>query len=337
MSAKATVATALGLALAALAAGLAIAPIGGAAHRAPTVAFVADDHPFGRAVARGGRAAAKALGIRFVWRSPSDQTGAYNGAFESLIAQHVDAIATAGYDPTLKPVLDKVRAAGIPLLSSGDDIAGKRTLWVSQSESHAYAQSLADALASQMKNHGEYAIVGATDEYPIASKWTRLARAYIARTYPAMKLDGVVLGTDAGDPSEASALEGFMAAHPKLSGLLAIVPTEAWMAAEAITRAHKVGRVFSAGNAGADFTAPLPGWVRSGAAEFVFASDPIKLGYLTVWAANYLLTGHRFRPGAYQVGGPIGLVWYYPKHQELRLGQPLTVTKANVDVYANSF
>ena len=25
--------------------------------------------------------------------------------------------------------------------------------------------------------------------------------------------------------------------------------------------------------------------------------------------------------------GPIGRVWYYPKHKELRLDQPLTITK----------
>ena len=65
--------------------------------------------------------------------------------------------------------------------------------------------------------------------------------------------------------------------------------------------------------------------------------DPAKLGYLTVWAADYLLTGHRFKPGAYNVGGPIGLAWYHASRQELRLGQPLTITKANVDVYAPGF
>ncbi len=43
------------------------------------------------------------------------------------------------------------------------------------------------------------------------------------------------------------------------------------------------------------------------------------------------MTGHHLRPGAYQVGGPIGVVYYYyAKHQELRLGQPLTITKTNL-------
>ena len=43
------------------------------------------------------------------------------------------------------------------------------------------------------------------------------------------------------------------------------------------------------------------------------------------------LTGHRFKPG------PIGLVRYYARHQELRLGPPLTITKTNADRYANTF
>jgi hypothetical protein len=116
-----------------------------------------------------------------------------------------------------------------------------------------------------------------------------------------------------------------------------VVPTEAWSESQAIIRAHKIGKVFSAGNGGGALEAPLPSFVRSGAAELVYAGDPAKIGYLTVWAAHYLLTGHRFRPGAYNVGGPIGIVWYHASRQELRLGQPLTITKANLDVYAKRF
>ena len=37
---------------------------------------------------------------------------------------------------------------------------------------------------------------------------------------------------------------------------------------------------------------------------------------------------------AHDVGGPVGTVHYYRHNKELRLGQPLTITKANVDQYA---
>ena len=72
-----------------------------------------------------------------------------------------------------------------------------------------------------------------------------------------------------------------------LKGLIGITPTETYMAAEAITQAGRIGQVFSAGNGGSDFKGtPLVGWVRSGAMEDVVVGNPIKLGYLTVWAAH---------------------------------------------------
>ena len=61
-------------------------------------------------------------------------------------------------------------------------------------------------------------------------------------------------------------------------------------------------------------------------------ADPGQLR--TIWAADYLARGHRFAPGSYDVGGPVGTVRYFSHHQELRLGQPLTITKANLDQYA---
>jgi ABC-type sugar transport system substrate-binding protein len=255
----------------------------------------------------------------------------------SLIARHVDAIAAEGYNPALTSTLAKVRAAGIVLLAIGDDIAGERSVWVNYSDPVAYAQALADALASQMKGRGEYAITMEPGQFPIADEWTRIAKKYLAKTYPNMHVDGIIEGSDPTGQPEPRKLEHFMATHPKLKGFLGIVPRASYAAAIAITETHKIGKIFSAGNGDGSFTGPLPAWVRNGSTEFVYGGDPVKIGYLTVWAAHYLLTGHRFKPGAYDVGGPIGLVWYHASRQELRLGQPLTITKANVDVYANRF
>jgi rhamnose transport system substrate-binding protein len=255
-----------------------------------------------------------------------------------MIARHVDAIVSDGYDPALTPTFRKVRKAGILLISAGDDIAGGRDLWVGPSDPVAYGQALADALASQMGSKGEYAILDEQGEFPIAKAWKKVVENYIPKAYPEMKLDGAITETGAGDPTEVESVKNYMAAHPNLKGLIAITPTETYMAGEAITQAGLIGQVFSAGNGGSSLADPqLRGYVQSGAAQLVFTANPTKLGYLTAWAANYLLTGHHFKPGAYQVGGPIGVVYYYAKHQELRLGQPLTITKTNLGVYANAF
>lgn len=291
-------------------------------------------------MSRGSHAAARKLGVRIVPAkcgppcSPANVIKLYN----SMIARHVDAIVSDGYNTSLKKVLTKARKAGILVIASGDDIAAKRDVWVSQCSSADYAHALADALASQVRAKGEYGILEQQDEYPGADTWGKIVMNYVRKTYPRMKLAGVVRGTGAGDQTEVDSVKAFMAAHPNLKGLIGITPTEAYMAAEAITQAGRIGQVLSAGNGGSGFSDPQQiAYVRTGAAELVFGSNPNKQGYLTVWAAHYLLTGHRFRPGAYQVGRPIGLVYYYAKHRELRLGQPLTVTKKNVDRYAHTF
>jgi len=324
----------LGLSVAALV-GAVLAGPGGAAHRKYTIAYLTYVK-----YGRGGQEAAKRLGVRILLPtciqpcSPANEAALY----ASTISRHVDAIVSDAYDPTLTSTFRKVRKAGILLISAGDDIAGARDLWVGPSDPVAYGQALADALASQMGGKGEYAILDEQGEFPIAKTWKKVVEDYITTAYPEMKLDGAVTETGAGDTAEVDSVKSYLAAHPNLKGLIGIVPTETYMAGEAITQAGLIGQVFSAGNGGSSLSDPqLRGYVQSGAEELVFTANPIKLGYLTAWAADYLLTGHHFRPGAYQVGGPIGVVYYYAKHQELRLGQPLTITKTNLSVYANAF
>jgi rhamnose transport system substrate-binding protein len=333
MNRKVAVVSVVAISLAAVAAALAARP-SGAAHRPYTVAWVNFYIP---ALAKGGREAAGRLGVRYIAKESNDGEPGAIELYKSMIARHVDAILSGGYDPALKPVFRKVRKAGILLIASGDDIAGPRDLWVGPSDPIAYGHALADALASQIHGKGEYAILRERGEFPIADKWAKIVQAYVPRAYPHMKLDGVLTETGAGGENEVNSIKSYMAAHPNLVGLIGIAPTEAWCEADAITQAGRIGQVFSAGNAGGGLAGtPQAGWVRSGATEVVLTANQNTLGYLTVWAANYLLSGHHFRPGAYHVGGPVGLVWYYAKHQELRLGQPLTITKSNVDRYAKT-
>jgi ABC-type sugar transport system substrate-binding protein len=221
---KTVVAVALAVSLAAVVAALLARP-GGAAHRRYTFAYV---RPYLPALATGGREAAKRLGVRYIvtgHNGGSDQE--LIQVFRSVMARHVDAIATNGYDPALKPIFRQIRKAGILLISSGDDIAGARDLWVSQSDPAAYGRALADALASQIHDKGEYAILGERGQYPIANTWEKVVKAYIPKAYPNMKLDGVLTETGAGDEAEVDSVKSFMTAHPNLNGLIGIAPTEA--------------------------------------------------------------------------------------------------------------
>lgn len=274
----------------------------------------------------GAREAAKRLGVRTVFSHPYD--------VHQLIAGHDDAIASDGYDPSLRPFFRKARKAGVLVLSSGDHIAGKNDLWVNYSGATDFGHALADALASQIQDKGEYAILEEQHQYPIGTTWEKIVAAYIPQAYPNMKLDGVLNLTGAGDQAELDAVESFMSAHPGLRGLIGIAPTEAYMAAAAITQTGEIGQIFAAGNGGSSLKGTdMVGYVKSGSTVDVMPGDPVKLGYLTVWAAHRLLTGHHFRAGEYRLGEWGLRVTYHPKHQELRLGQPLTITSANLDQY----
>lgn len=323
---KAIVAIALAVSLAALAATVLARPTG-AAHRKYTIADLTD----GSTLYGGGQEAAKRVGVRLLF--PKCNGCSDIQFYKKMIARHVDAIISSDYNPKLKPIFRKVRKAGILLISSGDDIAGTRDLYVGYSSPAVFGHALADALASQIGKKGEYAILDEQGEFPVARAWKKAVERYIPRAYPKMKLDGAPTETGSGGQDEIDSVKSFMSAHPDLKGLISVTPTETAVAGEAITQAGRIGQIFSAGNGGRPVYAQFADYVRSGAAELVYADSPQKLGYLTVWAANHLLTGHHFRFGAYQVGGPIGRVWYYPKHQELRLDQPLTVTKKNLDQY----
>jgi len=210
---------------------------------------------------------------------------------------------------------------------------------VSHSTPDQYAQALADALSSQMGERGQYAIVACAPHTSIVPIWLKDVEAYVLQRYPRMKRVAVAYG-DTGngdDPVEAHMLRRLTKRHPHLRGLIFLCPAESSNVPPQIVRAHKVGKIFSAGNGG-DCPPLYISWVRNvrhGAEEVVCAGDPVKLGYLVVWAADYLARGHTFAPGSYDVGGPVGTVQYLGQDAELPLGQPLTITKANVDQYTS--
>ena len=319
----------------AAAAGLVASTSSGATKAQRTIALVRGTNSFYDPVQTEAEAASAALGVRLLIEV-ADDAATQISTIKSLIAKHVDAIAV---DPTdhpaaLKPVLAQAQAAGIPTLSFESSIPGSNSVWVNQSGVAAYAQALADALASQIGGKGQYVIVPCRPANPIVHTWLKAIEKYVPTRYPRMKRVAVVYGDDSGNPQETAMFKHLIKTHRRLRGLIAVCPTESYVLPQAIIHARKLGKVFAAGNGGCLPVDPgLARYVRRGAEEIVCEADPAKLGYLTVWAADYLAGGHSFAPGSYDVGGPVGTVHYYSHNQELRLGKPLTITKANLAQY----
>jgi rhamnose transport system substrate-binding protein len=321
------------------AAGLLASTAGGTRQAQRTIAFVRDSDGFFDPVQKGAEAASTALGDRLIVET-ADDAQTQISTIKSLIAQHVDAIAVDPQDhpADLKPVLAQAQAAGISTLSFDQEIAGSGSVWVDQEGSTEYAHALADALAAQIGGKGQYAIVPCRPANPIVQTWLKAIKAYIPTQYPRMKRVAVVYGDDSGSPQETAKFKHLIKTHRRLRGLIALCQTEAFVVPQAIIQARKVGKVFAAGD-GQGYCDPvdaqLARYIRRGLEQIVCGGDLAKLGYLTVWAADYLASGHTLTQGQYDVGGPVATGSYDPRNMELfPLGQPLTITKANIDQYA---
>lgn len=291
----------------------------------------------------GAQSAAAALGDRLVITENASDPSTQISVINSLVAQHVAAIAvsTDQGPATIKqilPALARARAAGIPTLSFEQRYPG--SVWVNQSGPAQYADALADALASQMHDRGRYVIVPCRPAESIVRTWLEAAKAYIPRRYPRMHRVAVIYGGTGNGAAGTLVLRPVLKKYPHLRGFIFLCPSESYTGPPQLAHAHLIGKVFSAGNG--DGCPPLyvayANSVRAGSAEMVCGGDPTHLGYLTIWAADHLATGHTLTlsPGSYDVGGPVGTVRYYSQNEELRLGQPLTITKANLDQYGIS-
>lgn len=293
-------------------------------------------------VETGGQAAATALGDHLAVTRADDAT-AQISTIKSLIRQHAAAIAIdiedggTGTSKQVLPVLAQARAAGIPTVGYG--IRAPGSLWISPFSQAQFAHALGDALASQMDQRGRFVIVSclrSAGANPVVRTWLQATEAYMPRRYPRMHRVGVAYGDLGNGTVDTHMFRRLTQKYSHLRGLIFLCPGESYIVPEQLIQANEVGKVFSSGNGGdcPPVEEPFRTYVQSGAEEIVCQGDPTQLGYLTVWAADYLASGHTFAPGSYDVGGPVGTVHYHRHHQELRLGQPLTITKTNLAQYA---
>jgi rhamnose transport system substrate-binding protein len=333
---------ALMLVLAGVAAGVLAAGSSGAPQKQRTIGLITDSgaNGFVNSFDNGGKSAATALGDRLAITRVND-TPTKISTIKSLVARRVAAII---FHPEpaavkqLRPALARARAAGIPTLSFELHSPGT-SVWVNQAGPAQFTQALADALATQMNEQGQFVIVSclrSAGAYPVVGTWLKLTKAYIQRRYPQMQRVGVAYGDLGNGDVDTHLFDRLMRAHPQLRGLIFLCPGEAYNQPPLLVQAHEVGKVFTAGNGGdcPPLDDPYLTSVRLGAEEIVCPGDPAKLGYLTIWAADQLARGYRFAPGSYDVGGPVGTVRYFSHNHELRLGRLLTITKANVAQYA---
>jgi rhamnose transport system substrate-binding protein len=120
-----------------------------------------------------------------------------------------------------------------------------------------------------------------------------------------------------------------MNAHPDLTGLVGECTASAPGVAKAVTEAGKVGQVFTVG---LGTPQSMKQYLENGSSSAAILWDVEQLGYLTAWAGHQLATGAPFRP-TNDVNSDLPAVTWDESQKMLLLGDPLRITKDNVDQY----
>lgn len=288
--------------------------------------------PYFNAMEEGGKKAAANLDVEFIYTGPvTADVAKQSEIVDNLITQGVDAIAVAPNDPAaITPVLKKAQEKGIVVLTSDTDGAQDvREVFVNQALQDAIGYTTLDELAKAMNYEGEFAIVSCGPTAWNLNTWILYELQKLAE-YPNMKL--VTIRYAEEDVQMAiNVMLDLINAFPNLKGVIGQCSTSAPGVAEAVEQAGKIDKIFATG---ISVPSMMSKYVKSGAVKSFVLWNPVDLGYLTVWAAKYLLDKNTFEDGKeYDVPGietkPVFLV----QDKMLVLGPPKVFDANNVDQF----
>ncbi|RAO98658.1 hypothetical protein PW5551_08610 [Petrotoga sp. 9PW.55.5.1] len=288
--------------------------------------------PYFNAMEKGGEQAAKDLGVNFIYSgSTTDSVAEQIQMVDNFITRGVDAIAVAPNDPAaISPVLKKSMTNGILTMTSDTDAnQDARDLFINQARPKEIGYQVMDTVAKILEGEGKFAIVSGGPTAWNLNTWISYLQERLAE-YPNIEL---VTIRYAGEDVQRAMDVGLsiMQAFPDVEVLVGMNSTSGPGLAQAIKVAGKTGEVYATG-----ITTPsmFREYMKEGIVPEFILWDPVELGYLTVWAAKYLLDGNTLPENQpINVPGISTKPIYYPDTKELVLGPPLVFTPENIDNY----
>ncbi len=280
---------------------------------------------------KGAKEAVKELGsVKLIYEGPTEASVERQAELiEAWIARKPNVIAVACNDPSaIAPTLKKAMARGIRVITwDADAKRDAREFFVNQATYDDIAKALVDEMAKQAGKDAPVAVVTSSFTAPNQSEWLKRMKAYMAKSYPKMKLLTV-------KPSEESLELAFkvtmdiLKAYPQVRGVFGLSSVAFPGAAEAVRQAGKKGKVAVVG-----LSTPksMRDYVHDGTVKTVILWNPVDLGYLTVYTARALCDGTLKRGSKFIVAGRLGK--REVRGDEVLLGPPMKFTKANIDKF----
>jgi rhamnose transport system substrate-binding protein len=288
------------------------------------------------AVKKGGEEAAAELGhVQLVFTGPTTPTA--EGQIEvlnSLIAQHVSAIAVSANDPdALVPTLKRAQQRGIKVISYDSAVAPEgRAVHLAPSSDdligEACMQLAADAAPG---GTGKVAIVSATPTSTNQNAWIE-AMKRAAPKFAGLEIVDTVYGDDLSDKSYRETV-ALLKRYPDLAVIIAPTSVGIVAAAKAVEDQGQSGKVFVTG---LGLPSELAGHVRSGTVKSFAIWNPVDLGYAAVQIAARLARGENAGPGTQLSIGRMGQVAFGPDGTG-PMSKPFVYDASNIEQFAKVF
>ena len=310
-------------------------PPAGAAEFELAMVIKETTNPYYNATLKGAQIAAGEIGGTAKNYGPTQSSPqAQIEIINNLADRHVPAVAVAPSDPNaVVPAMKRAQRLGAKVITYDADSAPEgRPFFVNQATTDSVGSFAADKLAAVMGDRGKVAIVSAQPTAANQNAWIAAFRAEMKK-HPNIQIVDEVYGYD----NEQKAFDLTVALttkYPDLGGLYAPtcpgLPAVA-RALESVNKGH--GAIKLAGLCVPSITAK---YMLDGTIQVFYLWDPIKLGYVTYYAAKNFAEGKiRGNPGeSFTVpkGKWPGTYTIQPNH-EIVTGQPLQFTPENLKDY----
>jgi rhamnose transport system substrate-binding protein len=287
------------------------------------------------AVEKGAKEAAGELGAVLIFTGPATPTA--EGQIEvlnSLIAQHVDAIAVSANDPdALVPTLQRARQRGIKVVSYDSAVSeAGRIVHLSPSSDALIGETCVQLAADATpQGQGKFAIVSATPTSTNQNAWIAAMKQTLPK-FPGLELVAVVYGDDVSDKSYRETV-ALLKRYPDLAVIVSPSSVGIVAAAKAVEDEGLSGKVYVTG---LGLPSEVAGHVQAGTVKSFAIWNPIDLGYAALQIATRVARGESAGPNETLSIGRLGQV-SFDAHGVGPMGKPFVYDRSNVAQFARIF
>ncbi len=248
-------------------------------------------NPYYNATLAGAKMAAEEIGGSVENFGPTQSSAtAQVDIINNLADRHIPAIAVAPSDPeAVAPAMKRAQSLGAKVITfDADSAAEARPFLVNMATTDSVGRFGAKRLAEELGDKGTVAIVSAQPTAANQNAWIAAFRDELAKSHPNIKVVDEVYGYD-NEQKAFDAAVALTTKYPDLAGIYAPTCPGLPAVARALESVDKgKGKIKLAGMCVPSITAK---YKEDGTIQVFYLWDPIKLGYVTYYAAKLMAEG----------------------------------------------